>query len=1312
MAASAKRPDFASGPGRSAPCKQAMEHLLAVSTNPLPAPTRELVVGVRALPYLADHGFQDMTVVPGAFYVETAMRVSCELFGRAPRLLRNVTFQHPIIVSADDTTVHVKVTTRDDGRARFAFYEGPDDPGDLAATRPYAATLDVDWTEPAHRDGSGEAFSIEAFRAQAATFDASELYDVLRANGNQYGPAFRRVLSIWRAGDQSLARLSVPREQIDDTAYVHPCLLDSMTHVMAPFLTGTGKTVVLRSIGTIEIRDLAFPATVWSHAALLRGSDESGAVGDIRVFDEAGVTFLELSAVTFGTLENAAASEEHEALNLVIASNFTAEPLADTLRFWSDHFGVQARIEFAPYNQVFQQLLDRGSAFHRNREGINVILLELSEWATAGRRATLSVDHDRAAACFAGRARCILPNGLEIVHLNQYETDYLYKEIFEDRCYLKHGIRLRDGDVIVDIGANIGLFSLFVLSRCANAQIYAFEPAPAVYELLKANLEMYGASAHAINLGVSDRPRTAAFTFYGKSSVFSSFHANEAEDRAAIETVVRNALTGNASLDRESVDAYVAELTADRLGRSVHDCRLTSVSEVIRQHRLARINLLKIDAEKSELAIIDGIDRDDWPKIDQIVIEVHDRTRETVQKIADLLIEKGFRCAVEQERLLEHSGLINLYAVRGEAGEPSSQPESGGLERHVQDFAAAQQSFMSESPSPLVLCVCPPPPAAAADPELRDALQNAEQSVLAAADAIPNVYPAGSTSILRGYPVHEYYDSDAHHLGHVPYTPAGYAAIGTALVRTVFNLNRPPYKAIVLDCDNTLWKGICGEDGPSGIEVTPAHRILQEFMIDQMNAGMLLCLCSRNNEKDVLDVFDLRRDMALEREHIAAMRVNWNSKAANIRSLAGELGLALDSFIFVDDNPVDCADVRINCPEVLTLQLPQDPATFPSFLDHTWAFDRRRPTHEDRNRTRMYRENTARERLRERSLTLKEFITELGLRVEIREATEADVARVSQLTFRTNQFNFTAIRRSEGEIRRFIELERATCLAVRVVDRFGDYGLVGVVMYEATADRFKVDTYLLSCRVLGRGVEHIVAAQLGQRARLEGKQWVEFAYAPTNRNAPALEFLAGLGARYRNEAGTCWTLPAAELARLSYEPDQEVPKAPDPGTSSGVRKTGRRGGAFGAFGGGELSDRLQHIGEHLSDVDHLLKAIDDHRARQQTPAPSIDVPAANALETALLAIWQRVLGRRQIGLNDNFFEAGGTSVKAVQVIASIKKELHHTLSIVTLFECPTVALLAARLAATPGESSGDTALASADHRGRQRRYRTVRRRDS
>ena len=215
---------------------------------------------------------------------------------------------------------------------------------------------------------------------------------------------------------------------------------------------------------------------------------------DIDVFDDSGKHYLKLTGVAFSYWDNAVAGDtnKREKLKLCIASSFTAEPVEDSLKFWGDCFGLSTEVEFAPYNQVFQQLLDSGSAFRANTDGINVILLNPEDWASKSQPIGLKLDPERADKHFHDRARRVLPNGLEIVELKPYETDYLYQEIFRDECYLRHGIRLNDGDTVVDIGANIGLFSLFVMSRCRNPAIYAFEPSPVVGELLKANCGAYG----------------------------------------------------------------------------------------------------------------------------------------------------------------------------------------------------------------------------------------------------------------------------------------------------------------------------------------------------------------------------------------------------------------------------------------------------------------------------------------------------------------------------------------------------------------------------------------------------------------------------------------------------------------------------------------------------------------------------------------------------------------------------------------------------------------------------------------------------
>jgi hypothetical protein len=404
---------------------------------------------------------------------------------------------------------------------------------------------------------------------------------------------------------------------------------------------------------------------------------------------------------------------------------------------------------------------------------------------------------------------------------------------------------------------------------------------------------------------------------------------------------------------------------------------------------------------------------------------------------------------------------------------------------------------------------------------------------------------------------------------------------------------------------------------------------------------------------------------------------------------------------------VECADVEINCPGVLTLQVPREPASYASFFEHIWAFDHTGTTEEDRSRTRMYQANAQRESFRAQTPSLKDFVADLLVRVEMAEATEDQLSRVSQLTFRTSQFNFTTIRRSASEIRDFLKQGNAGCLVVRVADRFGDYGLVGVVMYETEADRFKLDTFLLSCRVLGRGVEHTVLSRIGQRALSSGKRFVELTCLPTERNLPAREFVSSLGDQYRSQAGESWLFPAEYLAGLQYNPDEKTRQGNDKPATANEEKPPLPP-AFG-FSISARSEHLQRIGEELYDISRVAKAIGEFRLGTRGLDEVAETEPFSGLETVILNIWRKVLGRPGIGLNVNFFEAGGTSLKAVQVIAMIRKEVKQNLSIVSLFECPTARLLAARLSAAPGSPSSEPIAAGAALRGQQRRSRAMRR---
>ena len=196
----------------------------------------------------------------------------------------------------------------------------------------------------------------------------------------------------------------------------------------------------------------------------------------------------------------------------------------------------------------------------------------------------------------------------------------------------------------------------------------------------------------------------------------------------------------------------------------------------------------------------------------------------------------------------------------------------------------------------------------------------------------------------------ERYDSVTDELGHLPFTEEQYASIALAIARKVHALLVPAHKVLVLDCDETMWRGVVGEDGVAAVTITPGRACLQQFAVGIQENGALLCLASKNAERDVLELFEKRSDMTLKLEHVVAHRINWEPKPRNVASLARALNLGLDAFVFIDDNPVECALMRAELPQVVTLQLPPDDE-IGSFLSHLWTFDKIAITEEDARRT-------------------------------------------------------------------------------------------------------------------------------------------------------------------------------------------------------------------------------------------------------------------------------------------------------------------------------------------------------------------------
>jgi FkbH-like protein len=605
------------------------------------------------------------------------------------------------------------------------------------------------------------------------------------------------------------------------------------------------------------------------------------------------------------------------------------------------------------------------------------------------------------------------------------------------------------------------------------------------------------------------------------------------------------------------------------------------------------------------------------------------------------------------------------------------------LERNLKDLVMGLRTAIARSSTPYLLCLCPASPKVKSNAAQVACFQSLEERLVAEVSGLPGLHLVREQDFAL-YPVADYYDAQRDQLGHIPFTSLFFTALGAVLSRKIYALKSPPHKVIVMDCDNTIWKGVVGEDGVMGIEIPPAWQQLQEFMLTQQQAGMVLCLCSKNIEADVMEVFEQRADMTLKLEHLVAWRVNWLPKSENLKSLAAELNLGLDSFIFIDDNPVECAEVQAACPDVLVLQLPIKD-DIPKFLNHVWAFDHMKVTEEDKQRTVLYKQNVERNRLQQDALSIEDFLASLGLEIKIAEPTPEQLSRVAQLTQRTNQFNFTTIRRSEVEIQQLAQVG-LECRVVEVRDRFGDYGLVGVMIFGPEAAAINIDTFLLSCRVLGRGVEHRMLNYVGEVARERNVTWVKAPFSPTPKNLPALNFLDGVGADFKQPAenGACFCFPTETAATVTSQAGHSTPAIAgetSKKTSTVAPTTARL----------SKSTRLTRIATELVELPQVLHQIESQVRTMRSLAQPIVLPR-NETEQRLVSIWRKLLRLETVGVQDNYFDLDGTSLLTVELFVQIENAFGRKLPLTTILAAPTIAELAKLLEQSAEETTPESCL--------------------
>ena len=315
------------------------------------------------------------------------------------------------------------------------------------------------------------------------------------------------------------------------------------------------------------------------------------------------------------------------------------------------------------------------------------------------------------------------------------------------------------------------------------------------------------------------------------------------------------------------------------------------------------------------------------------------------------------------------------------------------------------------------------------------------------------------------------------------------------------------FKCLVLDLDHTLWGGVIGDDGLEGIKlgqgsgVGESFAAFQRFARDLASRGVILAVCSKNDEKTALEPFEKHPEMVLKKTDIAYFVANWNDKASNLRMIAKQLNIGLDSLVFVDDNPYERNQVRSELPMVAVPELPEDPALYPACLVAAGYFEAIALTEEDLARSEQYQKNQEREKTQTSFTDITEYLKSLEMEMVWGPFDPLSLPRVTQLINKTNQFNLTTRRYSEEDTKRFTADPKALTLRFRLTDRFGDNGIIGIIIAVEQKDGdWAVDTWLMSCRVLGRGVEQAMLDLLVQEASKKGVRRLIGQYSPTAKN--------------------------------------------------------------------------------------------------------------------------------------------------------------------------------------------------------------------
>lgn len=393
------------------------------------------------------------------------------------------------------------------------------------------------------------------------------------------------------------------------------------------------------------------------------------------------------------------------------------------------------------------------------------------------------------------------------------------------------------------------------------------------------------------------------------------------------------------------------------------------------------------------------------------------------------------------------------------------------------------------------------------------------------ATAFANIRMLDTEDIVRSVGQQVAFDTRFYFQSKAPYTSAYMNELARRIAFAARGFGAHFYKVLVLDCDNTLWSGVIGEDLLNGIKLGPYDypgnifwRMQQEFAALERQ-GILLALVSKNNPADVEEVFQKHPNMVLKESQIVAKKVNWEDKPSNLRELAQELNLTLDSFIFLDDSPFECEAVRQQLPMVKTVQVPSTLSDYPRVVAEIKSlFLAGGISADSKGKTEQYRQRAGAEELKARFGSQEEYLKSLELKVELTRNARSSAGRISELSQKSNQFNLTTTRYSVAEIEQMMSSTTHVVYSLVVSDKFGNAGLTGVAVMRYEGQNAIVENFLMSCRVIGRGVETGIWPRIVTEATHRGCTELRAAYLPSAKNAQVANFYDRLGLPMTNES--------------------------------------------------------------------------------------------------------------------------------------------------------------------------------------------------